>query len=103
MKRGAGFLALFAFLLTGIRFTHGPPTIRETSEVNAAEAIRPEPKMPAHTTTTCPAFEYPSPNAANPANAEQSENGDGEIAEMVGRFVYGADDVAHMQAGGLPE
>jgi hypothetical protein len=100
MKRGAGFLALFAFLLTGIRFTHGPATIRETSEVNAAEAIRPEPKMPAHTATTCAAFEYPS---ANTANAQQSEDGQGEIAELVDRFVYGANDRAHLQAGGLPE
>jgi hypothetical protein len=103
MKRGAGLLALFAFLLTGIRFTHGPATIRETSEVNAAETIKPAPKMPAHTATTCPAFEYRSANTANPENAQQREEGDGEIAELVDRFVYGAHDAAHLQAGGLPE
>src|SRR5579864_3538324 len=103
MKRGTGILALFAFLLTGIRFASGPATIRETSEVNAAEAIKPAPKMPAHIGATCPAFEYPSASTANSENAQQREEGEGEIAELVDRFVYGANDGAKLQAGGLPE
>ena len=103
MKRGAGFLALFAFLLTGIRFASGPATIRETSAVKAAETSRPEPKMPAHIAATCPAFEFPPANAATPANTQQRQEGDGEIADLVDRFVYGSDDSAHLQAGGLPE
>jgi hypothetical protein len=103
MKRGAGFLALFAFLLTGIRFARGPAAIRETSEVSAAEAARPEPKMPAHQTTACPAFELPSAITATPENAQKKEYGDGEIAELIDRFVYGTDDSNHLQAGGLPE
>ncbi len=104
MKRGAGLLALFAFLLTGIRFASGPATtVRETSEVHAAEALKPEPKMPAHAATTCPAFEYPSANTANPENAQQSEEGNGEIAERIDRFVYGTADSTHLRAGGLPD
>jgi hypothetical protein len=103
MKRGAGFLAMIAFLLTGIRFASGPATIREASEVKAAETARPEPKMPAHTATTCPAFEFPSANTANPENTQQRQDGDGEIAELVDRFVYGTADSTHLQAGGLPE
>jgi hypothetical protein len=103
MKRGAGFLALVAFLLTGIRFASGPATIRETSEVKAAETARPEPKIPARTATTCPAFEYPPAITATSENSQQRQEGDGEIAEMIDRFVYGGAEQAHVQAGGLPE
>jgi hypothetical protein len=59
--------------------------------------------MPAHIATTCPALELPSANTANPENAQQRQDGDGQIAGLVDRFVYGTDDSAHLQAGGLPE
>ena len=39
MKRGAGFLALFAFLITGLHFASGPATMKEPSEVAAGENI----------------------------------------------------------------
>src|SRR3974390_844088 len=102
MKRGAGYLALFVFLVTGLRFANGPATMKESPEVGAAEKAGPSPRMPVHADTTCKAFEY-SPSGTGTADVpgQDPENGGG--AAVVDRFLYGSAAESHLASGTLPE
>src|SRR5215469_10628853 len=89
MKRGAGYLALFAFLMTGLRFASGPASIREASAAKAAERVAATPATFVRQDTACQAFE--SPRApADKAETESNANKNGEIARLIDRFLYGS-------------
>ena len=100
MKRGAGFLALFAFLLTGIHFAGGPASIKEAPEVKPEGS--PAPRIPAREETTCAAFAYSFQGNAQSGAAESNPNGSGAIARLVDRFVYGSAQRLNLTPGELP-
>src|SRR5438477_6074690 len=94
MKRGAGFLALFAFLITGLRMASGPAAIKEPSAVKAEERVSATPKTLMREETTCQGFEYPAEAAgANPS---------GEIARLIDRYLYGSAQKQRLSPGELP-
>ena len=111
MKRGAGYLALFAFLVTGLRFTTGPAGLREASAVQAQQSLPPMPPTFLREETTCHAFEYPAeapPKGAQPkdgsasAGAAQTSSKYGEIARLVDRFFYRPAQSTRPSADRLP-
>ena len=59
MKREAGYLAMLAFLFTGLRFMGGPAAVKETPQAKAEGQTVSVFKMPAHEDTSCKAFDYP--------------------------------------------
>jgi hypothetical protein len=103
MKRGAGLLALFAFVITGLHFTGGPVTMKELSEVTAAGTLKPAPKPVTREDTTCEAFESPSGGIGNDAQTEQDPNKNGEIARLIDRFLYGSAQKQRLTPGELPD
>src|SRR5579864_66118 len=102
MKRGAGFVALFAFLITGLHFATGPATMKETARISAGESIAAAPKAITREDTTCEAFEYPASGTAGGADAEQNPNKNGEIARLIDRFLYGSAQKQRLTPGQLP-
>ncbi len=104
MKRGAaGYLTLFAFLITGLRFASGPATIKEASGVRAAERAGTTPRMPVRVDTACKAFDSSQAASANAQEPGQPGAESGEIAALVDRYLYGSADQAHLGSGILPE
>ena len=102
MKRGAGFVALFAFLITGLHFASGPATMKETAGISAGESIGAAPKPVTRQDTTCEAFEYPASGTAGAPDAEQNPNKNGQIARLIDRFLYGSAQKQQLTPGQLP-
>src|SRR6266700_3586895 len=103
MKRGAGFLALFAFLITGLRMASGPATIKEPSAVKAEERIAAgTPKTFIREETTCQAFQYPPGGTEQGKDAEPNPNKNGEIARLIDRHLYGSAQKQRLSPGELP-
>jgi hypothetical protein len=102
MKRGAGYLALLVFLVTGLRFASGPAAVKESPEVRAAERAAPSPRTPVRADSTCKAFEY-SASGTGTAEAPTQDPENGGIAAVVDRFLYGSAAESHLASGTLPE
>src|SRR5579862_6590907 len=102
MKRGAGYLAMFAFLITGLRFASGPATIREASAARSAEKVAAAPTTLMREETTCQAFEYPATASSQGADADRNPNKNGEIARLIDRFLYGSALKQRLTPGELP-
>src|SRR4051794_33964855 len=100
MKRGAGYLALFAFLITGLRFASSPATMREAAGVQAGERTAATPKTMLREENTCPAFDYPG---AGPADKQANSEGNGEIARLIDRYLYGSAQSQRLVPGQLPD
>lgn len=100
MKRGAGYFALFAFLMTGLRFASGPATIREASAARADMTAAPTTLM--REETTCQAFEYPAAASNQGGDADRNPNKNGEIARLIDRFLYGSAQKQRLTPGELP-
>jgi len=103
MKRGAGFFALFAFLVTGLRFASGPGSIRDVSGVKAAEEkITVSSRTFLRDETGCQAFQYPAPGTGKGGEAESNPNKNGQIARLIDRFLYGSAQKQRLTPGELP-
>ncbi len=102
MKRGAGFFALFAFLITGLRLVSGPGTIKEPSAVKADERIASTPKTLLREETTCQAFDYPQGSAPQGEDAARNPNKNGEVARLIDRYLYGSAEKQRLSPGNLP-
>ena len=102
MKRGAGLLALFAFLLTGIHFATAPATMKEAPEARTPATLGTL-KMPAGEDTACQAFEYLRADEATPRSAEQDPASGADVARLINRFLYGNGQESRLLPGGLPE
>ena len=103
MKRGAGLLAMFAFLMTSLRFASGPATMKGGGEVRAAEQRELTVRPPAKLSAACQAFDYPSAQNAAAAATEQNPSGTGEIATLVDRFLFGSVGESQLANGNLPQ
>ena len=103
MKRAAGLLAVFAFLITGLRFASGPATMKEGSaQAEAGNNAAASPKPVTRQDTTCEAFEYPATGIPGAADAEQNPNKNGEIARLIDRYLYGSAQKQRLTPGELP-
>jgi hypothetical protein len=102
MKRGAGYFALFAFLVTGLRLASGPASMREAAGVRAEEKIAVMPGTFVREETTCQAFESPPAGPSKAGEAEQNPNKNGEIARLIDRFLYGSAQKQKLTPGELP-
>ena len=102
MKRGAGYFALFAFLIGGLHFASGPATTREASEVKAGETTAGAPRTMMREETTCEAFDYPAAGSEKAPNAEINPNANGGIARLIDRFLYGSAQRQRLVPGELP-
>ena len=106
MKRGAGYLALFAFLVAGLRLAGGPASLREGSGVQAQQ------RMPAPVATflreetACHAFDSSPATVQNDtrtaADAKQNSAKHGEIARLVDQFFYRSGQTELPSVGQLP-
>lgn len=103
MKRGAGFLALFTVLLTGMHFVNGPASPRSSTEVRAAERQEASIRIPAQADFTCKAFETAIRPANESSNADKPAPEKGEIAALIDRFLDGSWASRNSSPGTLPE
>ena len=101
MKRGIGYFAMFAFMMTGLRFAAGPATMKQTAAVRAEENIA-TPATFLREETSCQAFEYPAIVAAKDGDADRNPNKNGEIARLIDRFLYGSASKQRLTPGELP-
>src|SRR3954453_9749169 len=101
MKRGAGYLAIFALLITGLRMASGPSSLRDASAVRAQEKIAAAPVTFVRKATTCQAFESPA-GSRDKGDAEPNPNKNGEIARVIDRFLYGSAEQQQLSPGQLP-
>ncbi len=95
MKRGAGTLALLAFMFGGLRFLGGPSTMKEPSEVRAGNT-EPALHMAARPDTTCEAID------GGAVASDQNPNDNAGIARVINRYLYGTGQASQLQPGGLP-
>src|SRR5215469_11115621 len=102
MKRGVGYFALFAFLVTGLRFASGPAKVSEAAAVRAEETIAVPPATLAREETTCQAFQYPSAGPDKSGDADRNPNKNGELARLIDRFLYGSAQKQRLNPGELP-
>ena len=102
MKRGAGYFALFAFLITGLRFASGPPHIREASAARLEQPLAGPPAPLINPTASCPAFEPPAPAVGQRNNTAPDLNNNGDIARLIDRFLDRAGQARPLTPGGLP-
>lgn len=102
MKRGAGYFALFAFLMTGLRFATGPANIREASAARLEETLAPTPASFVNQDTVCHAFEPPAAPNDKSGATKQSPDKSGEIDQLVDRFLDGPAHDQRLTPGQLP-
>ncbi len=102
MKRGEGYLALIAFLMTGLHFASGPANLREAAAASSEERIVTTPATLIRDETTCQAFQYPATAAETGGDAYRNPNKNGEIARLIDRFLYGSAQKQRLNPGELP-
>jgi hypothetical protein len=101
MKRGAGYLAIVAILMAGLRIMSGPSSLREGSAVRAQEKMAAAPATLLRQETACQAFESPAAST-DKDDAVSNPNKNGEIARLIDRFLYGSAAKQRLTPGQLP-
>ena len=103
MKRGAGFLALFTVLFTGLHLASGPATLKSSVEVKAADRPSVEPQAPLRVDAGCEAFENTATTESQRGSTESAPAQSGEIATLMDRFLFGSSLRSHLAPGSLPK
>ena len=103
MKRGAGFLALFTFLITGLHFASGPAVSKSSPAANSGARTESAPKLVAGSVSTCDAFADGVTPANKTGKPEPDANEKGQIDALMGRYLSGREQPADMPSYTLPE
>ncbi len=108
MKRGAGFLALFTFLITGLHFANGPGGVTSSAEdsfkpQNEVTSKDAAPKMAVASDETCDAFADGVTAGNHAGNPGREADQRGQIAALIAQYLYGTQQQAAMSSGTIPE
>ncbi|HEY1985135.1 MAG TPA: hypothetical protein VGG85_06985 [Terracidiphilus sp.] len=101
MNRGAGLLAVLAFVLTGIHLASGPTSRKQLTETVSGVPASMS-RLPLLVDTSCKAFDMATSRSIPSKGDDKPPIRNGEIAAKIDRFLYGTEQ-SPLIPGALPK